>query len=198
MANIEGTKAEGGIPMGGVSVDANRLIEKAQGCWNCVSFRQGEEVAKEWEPEVQRALMQAKLSGCMLAPEFGSDADAVLLVSALMQEQGWPQERAIVELERRKEAKAQALVGDGVDPWEFDKRVRDKRAISTGIRFGAIGMCCGGGVDPKGNPVGKFLQAAYECHKWTGRVGAAEARDGRPLDMLPGEQMERAEEKASK
>ena len=186
-------------PTGHVApIDPDRVVDRGQGCWNCISFRQGEDVAKEWEPEVQRALAQAKLSGRMMAPEFGSDADAALMVSAMMTEHGWPQERAIVELEKRKEVRAQQLVGDGVDPWEYDKRVRDKRAIATGIRFGVIGMCRGDGVDREGNPVGKFIQCEHLCHKWTGRVGASVAREGRPLDKLSDELHERADEKASK
>jgi len=189
--------------LGGVvaPIGDDRVVERGRGCWNCTMFRQGPDVEKEWLPELERAKMDAKMSGRMYVPEFGSEQHAALRVSDLMNARGVSQADAVALLEEEKFRKAKKIMedgaGPGTDPWELDKRVRDKRAVLVAIQMGLIGMCGGGGEDRHGNPVGKFIQCEHLCRKWNGRQGHSLATANRPLDKLSDELHEIADDKAS-
>jgi hypothetical protein len=54
------------------------------------------------------------------------------------------------------------------------------------VAMGGAGLCKGGGVDGRGNPV-ELVHHGYKCHQWTGKQGASLAAEGGKQDPLPAE-----------
>ena len=80
-----------------------------------------------------------------------------------------------------------------------DERYAIIAMTDADIASGKIGTCRGAGEDGNGNSLRGFrVFSGYHCHNWSGREGWSIAHEGRPLDPLPGELVERAEDRVKK
>lgn len=74
---------------------------------------------------------------------------------------------------------------------ENDVRVENTRTMVDSLDHlvaqRMVGVCRGDGRTAKGEPVGDFTLHGLLCDRWTGKVGASVAREGRALDTLPEE-----------
>ena len=55
------------------------------------------------------------------------------------------------------------------------------------VASGHVGVCKGGGRTANGEQVGDFVTHSFQCDRWSGVAGAALARAGGKMDVLPEE-----------
>ncbi len=179
-----------------------QVVEKSTMCANCVHFDgDATKNLEEWRPAkeamIQRIKDAIKLFGVQL-PGF-RDFDAGQVVAEMTRDGKMDVPTAIKTIEQQVLAKALAIVGSADKLYMADERYAIIAATDRDIASGKIGKCTGDGVDGNNNSLRGFrVFSGYHCHNWSGRAGWSIAHDGRPLDPLPGELMERAEDKAVK
>lgn len=179
----------------------SQKVEKSTMCANCVSFdADATKNLEEWRPiqanEIKRIKAAIKATGIQF-PGF-ADADVGLKVAELTRGGKMDVATAIMTIEQQILHAAVAQVGSVENLYLADERYAIVAMTEHDIGTGKLGRCRGGGVDKHDKPVGFLVFSGYHCHKWNGRTGWSVAHDGRPLDPLPAELMERAEDRAKK
>jgi hypothetical protein len=176
----------------------SQMVEKSTHCANCTAF-DGDSTKnmEEWRPlkEMEIARIKAAIEASGIQFPGWDRADIGLKVAELTRT-GMDVPAAIKTIEQQLLHAAVAQVGSIENLYMADERYAIVAATEKAINEGKMGRCRGNGVDGKGNPVGFLVFSGYHCHKWNGREGWSVAHEGRPLDPLPGELMERADDAA--
>jgi hypothetical protein len=102
----------------------------------------------------------------------------------------WDRDKAKILWSSRRQGELQKVLEaslnspDGEQDAEVQRCKNFVDQIDRVIASGHAGLCVGGGVDAKGNPV-EFVVHEYKCEKWSGVTGASLAREGGKQDPLP-------------
>jgi hypothetical protein len=186
-------------------IPEGRRIEKSIGCYSCIHFQTGARVFEEWQNDPAVKKMVSKVKGLVQFTGLklrGFDEGNAALVIANMMGKGMSEVEARLTLEKQKiQAATMAVKQFGWDdPMWADQRLEPIRKVAEGLQTGKMGVCEGKGVNGNGDTLGRLdpIFSGYHCHKWSGRDGFSVAVGAKPLDMLPAEMAERAEEHAKK
>lgn len=168
---------------GGLLVPSDRVVERKQGCWNCIhhanSHTDEPRLASLWSAHKAGLVRKLRESRMYDRQQLAVNPDATLMVARL-RKQGVDQDTAI------EAATREAL--------NQDPRFAIIQKVEDDIASGALGICTApGGPAPNaaGEVPGDFIYSAFLCSKWTARSGASVARGTDKADLLPDELRDR-------
>lgn len=157
-------------------IDANRVVIRGRGCYNCTAYVNDQSARDLWR--VHHTARVAEIKARVLSPQ-ATPAEALLTASELAA--GLPDHLAA----------EQAAV---LHTPRQDARIKLLQKIDAGVFLGTIGICL------KGKAGTDFVCHTHLCESWCGRTGYSVATGGRAqrLDKLADELTAIADDKARK
>ena len=164
---------------GRLIAEADRMVSRGRGCYNCVSFCNDKSARTHWH--LHRTARVAEIEARTRSRQIHAAVPSAAAFTASELARGLPDHIA-----------AEQAVA--IHTPREDARLTLMRQVDRGVLQGAIGLCL------KGKAGSDFVYSTFLCDGWSGRTGASVATGGAAgkIDKLPGELREIADGKARK